>query len=426
MSDTDNNLPENDEPHGSADKESLKKISAFILKQMQKGKTRAEITQQFVEQGIEETTASGMVDEYCDIFVRRSISEQWTAFSLIPSIIGGLIAAIVGGLAWGLIVKHTEYELGLAAVGVGWLCAWSILFFNNGKKGVPVQIIAGLTSIAGILIGKYCFYFFQVQKIIETQHGAIMSTMVSPFSIEVMKGFIPYLIDMTAQPGVAYDVLWILFAVGSTWRITRSLNLPQADDSVSCETRASSAESMRRSLMFTAIGAAVIYLLFSQLSKQAEIPLKSSLNEIQQDNVQFVVENMKLAGNTYYYFNLIAPEHVTQMQDEMMRFIAEHTAQGDLLAEIENLKKDHEAFSLELAKVEIPDSFYADPSSDRELFEAFYIFFLKELKLYLYTNLYVTYFNRGYDVTFDNDTNTAIEQVYTAFFKLQAEHDNEN
>ena len=71
-----------------------------------------------------------MVDEYCDMFIQRSISEKWTPFSIIPSIIGGLIAAIIGGLAWGLIVKHTQYELGLAAIGVGWLCAWSGTLFQ--------------------------------------------------------------------------------------------------------------------------------------------------------------------------------------------------------------------------------------------------------------------------------------------------------
>ena len=117
----------------------------------------------------------------------------------------------------------------------------------------------------------------------------------------------------------------------------------------------------RRSLVFTAIGAAVIYLLLSQLSQQPDIPVRSSLSDLKDDDIEFIVENMRLAGNTHYYFNLIAPEHVSQMQDEMITFVSEHSAPDELLAEIEALKQDHEAFTRELSKVEVPESFLYRP-----------------------------------------------------------------
>ena len=32
----------------------------------------------------------------------------------VPAILAGLVAAIAGGVAWGLIVKSTDYEIGFA------------------------------------------------------------------------------------------------------------------------------------------------------------------------------------------------------------------------------------------------------------------------------------------------------------------------
>ena len=38
------------------------------------------------------------------------------------ALVAGLVAAIVGGMAWGLISKYTSYEVGIVAWGIGFLC----------------------------------------------------------------------------------------------------------------------------------------------------------------------------------------------------------------------------------------------------------------------------------------------------------------
>ena len=37
--------------------------------------------------------------------------------SLFPAVVAGLVAAIVGGVVWGLIVKISDYEVGIVAWG---------------------------------------------------------------------------------------------------------------------------------------------------------------------------------------------------------------------------------------------------------------------------------------------------------------------
>ena len=47
---------------------------------------------------------------------------------LIMGLVGGVLAASVGGVLWGLIVKWTEYEIGYMAVGLGLLCGFGVLY----------------------------------------------------------------------------------------------------------------------------------------------------------------------------------------------------------------------------------------------------------------------------------------------------------
>ncbi len=67
------------------------------------------------------------------------------------AIAGGLIGAIVGGVAWGYLVKSTEMELGIAAIGVGLLAGFGVALFARGKGGVPLQVIAAAAAAIGIL-----------------------------------------------------------------------------------------------------------------------------------------------------------------------------------------------------------------------------------------------------------------------------------
>ncbi|MBC7645006.1 MAG: hypothetical protein H7123_07755 [Thermoleophilia bacterium] len=73
---------------------------------------------------------------------------------------GAVVAAVVAGVAWGAIVWQTNYEIGFAAIGVGFLVGKAMAIVTGNKRGRQLQVIAVLASVLGILVGKYMTVYF--------------------------------------------------------------------------------------------------------------------------------------------------------------------------------------------------------------------------------------------------------------------------
>jgi hypothetical protein len=129
--------------------------------------------------------------------------------------VGGLLAAIVSGVVWGLITIWTNSEVGYVAIGVGWLCGAAVVFFGRNARGPIFQLIASAFSILGIAIGKYYFFFLLVKEITEEDIGAEMASRLSMFDPVVFTFFLQNLGDFFSF----YDVLFIALAVYMAWRI---------------------------------------------------------------------------------------------------------------------------------------------------------------------------------------------------------------
>ena len=135
--------------------------------------------------------------------------------SLLPAVAAGLVAAIVGGIAWGLIVKISDYEVGIVAWGIGFIVGTAIVLATRGAKGRPLQVIAVVSALLGILLGKYLSYAFIVQEDADAAGidiGLLSGDMFSFFRE-----------DLDAVFGL-FDLLWAGLAVFTAWRI------PQVDE----------------------------------------------------------------------------------------------------------------------------------------------------------------------------------------------------
>ncbi len=73
---------------------------------------------------------------------------------LIKAVIAGGFAALIAGIVWAVIGILTGYEIGYAAIGVGFLVGMAISVVAGGG-GVPLVVIGMVSSLAGIFIGKY-------------------------------------------------------------------------------------------------------------------------------------------------------------------------------------------------------------------------------------------------------------------------------
>jgi len=75
-------------------------------------------------------------------------------------IFGGLIAAAAGACGWALLAYYTGWQLGIAAIGIGWLVGYAVRKMGNGIDkvfGVAGAVLALLGIGAGNLLAT-CAY----------------------------------------------------------------------------------------------------------------------------------------------------------------------------------------------------------------------------------------------------------------------------
>ena len=202
-------------------KEPVDEPEAFVVERMQAGEDQEAIAAQLEERGVERAEARRIVGSTYDEVARAAEAERYTPSALVPAIVGGLLAALVGAAAWAAIVVLTDYEIGFAAWGIGFLAGFAVVLFTRGRKGLPLQVIAVAASILGILLGKYASYVYILKDVAREEAGEEAAADVSLFSSEVF-GFFMEDFDVVFS---GFDLLWIGLAVITAWRIPRGLGI---------------------------------------------------------------------------------------------------------------------------------------------------------------------------------------------------------
>jgi hypothetical protein len=133
-----------------------------------------------------------------------------------------LAAGLAGGIVWALIVRSTEYEVGLVAWAVGWVAGTAALLGGRGIRGVPLQVVAVVAALVGILLGKYLSYAWALQDVAEDQGVSL-----GLFSDETRMFFRE---DLDVVFGWM-DLLFVGLAVYTALRIPARPALPPARES---------------------------------------------------------------------------------------------------------------------------------------------------------------------------------------------------
>ena len=92
---------------------------------------------------------------------------------------------------------------------------------SQGKRGMPLQVIAVVTSVLGIVIGKYMSFFDSVKDIVAAERGAEAAETMSMFSMEMVQFFGE---NITAVAS-GFDALWIVLALYTAWSIPKASGL---------------------------------------------------------------------------------------------------------------------------------------------------------------------------------------------------------
>lgn len=194
---------------------------AFVVERMRDGADEETIAAELEARGVERSDARHLVATTHAEVTRLVEAERFTPSALVPGIAGGLAAALVGGIVWGLIVAQTEYEIGIAAWGIGFLAGTAVVLFSRGRKGPPLQIVAVVASLLGIVLGKYIAFAYFLKEGVRDEFGAEAAGEVSYFSSDVVRLFFENLGSVFG----GFDLLWAALAVFTAWRIPRGLGI---------------------------------------------------------------------------------------------------------------------------------------------------------------------------------------------------------
>jgi hypothetical protein len=67
----------------------------------------------------------------------------------------GLGAALVSALAWYLVVVLTSYQLGLIAIGVGFLVGTGVVAGSGGRRGLMLQAMAVTITLVAMVAAEF-------------------------------------------------------------------------------------------------------------------------------------------------------------------------------------------------------------------------------------------------------------------------------
>lgn len=181
---------------------------------------KKDVSQSMMGMGMEVSSA-GRVAQPTSAYIPKAPDSGQLA--ILPALLGGGLGAAVGGSIWALIVILTGYVIGYMALGIGLLSGYAVVLFSRGGKGMPFQVVAVLSSVLGIAIGKYSTFFHLVKKAVAKQHGEAAAANVSFLSEKVLQVFVHNIGSMLS----GFDILWVFLAVITAWRIPKAIGAKQ-------------------------------------------------------------------------------------------------------------------------------------------------------------------------------------------------------
>lgn len=102
------------------------------------------------------------------------------------AILLGAAFGIIGAQIWFGVVVITEYQIGLVAIGVGWLVGLGVFLGSGKKKSRKLQIIAVVIAFLSIILGEYLIAnYYLVESLIG--EGVLEGfSLLNPFEVVVV------------------------------------------------------------------------------------------------------------------------------------------------------------------------------------------------------------------------------------------------
>jgi hypothetical protein len=91
----------------------------------------------------------------CFQIYEQELQQETKDIQIPQAITWGFAAAIIGSLLWYIIVVLTEYQLGIAAIAIGWIVATAVIRGSGNKRGPVVQKISVGITFFSMMLSEY-------------------------------------------------------------------------------------------------------------------------------------------------------------------------------------------------------------------------------------------------------------------------------
>ena len=132
-----------------------------------------------------------------DHFMQQVRDDQ----NLTMAVIGALIATIAGAYVWGVITNVTGYQIGMMAIGVGYLIGFAVRKLGNG-----IDKIFGITGAFFALIGCLGGNLYSSCIYISNQQDILLSDVLSRLDLDLI-------INIFVETFSPIDILFYGFAI---------------------------------------------------------------------------------------------------------------------------------------------------------------------------------------------------------------------
>jgi hypothetical protein len=87
--------------------------------------------------------------------IQDDINKTTKDINYLMAVFLGIVFGILGAFLWFIVVVLTKYQLGIVAIGVGFLVGYGVSIGAGKKKSLSLQIISMILAFISIIIGEY-------------------------------------------------------------------------------------------------------------------------------------------------------------------------------------------------------------------------------------------------------------------------------
>jgi hypothetical protein len=190
----------------------------WIQQQLKAGAPPAEVLARLEERGWSTAEAQAAIAASAPPAPRPQV-EPVRGAALGRAVFAATCAGLLGGIAYGVVVIATRYDVGLVAWLVGLMAGTAVVRLLGGPAPVPLRVYAAVAAGVGMLVGRYVVFVHDFGDAL-AKLGAPRAGYFAPRSVHL---FFDYY--STAVTGISY--VWVAIAAFAALRVAgRPLRTP--------------------------------------------------------------------------------------------------------------------------------------------------------------------------------------------------------